>query len=44
MLEGVVGVKDRRVESVGKVGELMSLPDVLGEGVLMKQEFSPPEF
>ena len=44
MLEGVIGTKDGRVESVGKVWELMGLPDVLGKSVLMKEELFPPEF
>ena len=44
MLEGVVGVKDRRLESVGEVWELVSLSNILSESVLTKGELSPQEF
>ena len=37
-VKGVGRTKDRGEEGVGEVWELVGLPDVLSEGVLMKEE------
>ena len=42
--DGIIWMKNGGVESVREVWELVSVSDVLGESVLMKEELFPPEF
>ena len=43
-MEGVIRAKDGGVECVREVWEMMGLSDMLSQGVLMKEQLSPPEF